>query len=168
MKLKIDWAQKKEINVNGTPRKILEGTFIGDNDQRIEATIWREDRDGKIFPDFDALAPGHEFEANPWLNPKTGKYSLYAPKIEAKGNFAPNKGAMMTKVMETKKANISEAQDRKEQGIEISGSARDATLILTTFYADKDLTDEDIQSKWLEWRKWLLNNYGLTDKPPFN
>ncbi len=64
------------------------------------------------------------------------------------------------KAMETKAANIKVAQERKEGAIEISATARDATLIVTTFY--KDLKPEEIKKQWIYWRRWLLNNWDNT------
>jgi hypothetical protein len=57
---------------------------------------------------------------------------------------------------------IQRTLDRKEEGIAISSTARDATLILTTFY--KDLKESEIKENWLYWRKWLLQNWEADNK----
>jgi hypothetical protein len=71
----------------------------------------------------------------------------------------------MDKAMEYKRVSIQEAQKSKEQSIMLAGAARDATIIITTFYpelAEKKTKDKLIKEKWLEWRKWL---YKQSDNP---
>ncbi len=63
--------------------------------------------------------------------------------------------------MDYKGEQIARAQNNKENSIRISSSGRDAVIITTTFYKNtfyKNLKDEEIKSKILEWRKWLFEN----------
>jgi len=53
---------------------------------------------------------------------------------------------------------IEKNMGRKENSIVLSGTMRDATMIVTSFY--KDLPDNEIKEKWLAWRKWLIENAG--------
>jgi len=97
------------------------------------------------FSQFESMEVGSEIECelnDKFINDPKG----LKPK---KNNFTNN--------MEVKAQNIAKAQENKELSIQISSTARDATLIVTTFY--KDLTDEEIKVKWLEWREWLSNNF---------
>jgi hypothetical protein len=122
------------------------------------------------YSQYEKIATGAVVEGVLFVN---GKYTNLKD-----GNLGPRPASFGggAKNMEVKAQNISKAMDRKESGIEISATARDATLVLTTFY--KDLTDEQIKSKWLYWRRWFLNNFNNTTTsdmsrgqdlvPPFN
>lgn len=105
-------------------------------------------KDKLAFPSFSGyndMEVGKEIECelnDKFINdPKGSK-----PK---KNNFTNN--------MEVKAQNIAKAQESKDLSIQISSTARDATLIVTTFY--KDLKEDEIKEKWLSWRKWLSNNF---------
>lgn len=73
------------------------------------------------------------------------------------GNLGSKPSGFGAQAMKAKAEGIERAQVRKESGIEISATARDATLIVTSFY--QDLSPEEIKQKWLFWRKWLLANW---------
>ena len=68
---------------------------------------------------------------------------------------------------------IEKAQERKDDAIRISSTARDATLIITTFYSElsgADNKEEIIKELWIKWRKWFYNRWDeeqLSDKAPF-
>jgi hypothetical protein len=87
------------------------------------------------------------------LGPKPMGFGGGAKAMEAKA-----KG--IEQAQERKDVSIKGAQDRKESAIEISATARDATLIVTHFYPT--LTTEEIKVKWLHWRRWLLTNWDNT------
>lgn len=74
----------------------------------------------------------------------------------------------MAAVMQKKEESITKSQDRKEDGIKISSTARDATLIVTTFFkadieAIVDATESskfsEIMKKWRMARSMLLENW---------
>ena len=62
------------------------------------------------------------------------------------------------KAMERKEGYIATAQTRREDSIKMAASARDATLIVTTFYPElvaDELKEGKIKTEWQKWRKWL-------------
>ncbi len=153
-----------EVKTVARNKKLIEGEFISDELGSIKATIWREDKDGKVFPNFDSLAPGHEFEAEPWKHPTKGTYTLYPPKVASTGQTGGNKGAGIAKLMDKKAVAIEKSQDRKEESITKASCQRDAVLITTTFYADQLFDDKQIAEKIEYWRKYLQNQL---EKTPF-
>jgi hypothetical protein len=67
-------------------------------------------------------------------------------------------------VMDYKQRQIGESQSNKNEGIRLSGSCRDATMIVTTFYKDCTFSDEQIKEKILFWRSWFYKDvYNMTD-----
>ena len=69
------------------------------------------------------------------------------------------RGAGIAKAQETKRQDISDAQANRSEGIKLSGSARDATLMLTTFYADSQLNETEMKEKWSMWRDWFYREH---------
>ncbi len=71
------------------------------------------------------------------------------------------------KIVDYKDAKIGKRQDTKTESIFISGSARDATLIVTTFFAKslstnlgagkKFVDEEGLRKKWQEWQKFFYD-----------
>jgi hypothetical protein len=61
-------------------------------------------------------------------------------------------------VMDYKQRQIGESQSNKNEGIRLSGSCRDATMIVTTFYKDCTFSDEQIKEKILFWRSWFYKD----------
>ncbi len=160
MKITSKWHEVKHLSSGA---KLIEGDFILEDGTEIKATIWREDKDKKVFPNFDTLAPGQEFQAEPWKHPTKGTYTLYAPKLNS-GASGGQRGANMTRVMNQKAENIKEAQERKETSIEKMACQRDSVLLVTTFYKDQMLSDEEIAQKIEQWRNYLSNQL---EKLPF-
>ena len=88
------------------------------------------------------------------------------------GTFTPRpaKTEQVRQMQETKAGFIKVAQDNKNDNIRLSSAARDATLIITTFFPKLD-SPEVIRQTWLTWREWLYNRKGETpqpDKEPFS
>lgn len=81
------------------------------------------------------------------------------------GNLGPKPSSFNggAKNMEVKANNIAKAQDRKEDGIMISSTARMATEAVGAIYAS--LTPEDYKKHWLEWRKWFMENWESVGGP---
>ncbi len=157
MLLKIEWLEKKTATINGSPKQLLEGTFVGEDGVKYEkATIWREDKEGGVFPNFDDLKPGHSIQGNPWKHPTKGSITIYPEKPTnnaSNGNFKATGG--INKAMEKKAENIEHAQDRKEESISKASCQRDAVLLTTTFYKDMPMSDKDIADKIEYWRNYL-------------
>lgn len=127
------------------------------NEQKLEdVTIWKTDKDGKEFPNFDSLKEGDTIEANFWRSPTTGKASLYPPKAK-NGTYKP-KPSVQEKVTES----VQHAQDRKEISIKVAGTASQATQILTALI-EKGSVLENWEDKWLEIRSWLWSKYDTKD-----
>jgi len=77
-------------------------------------------------------------------------------------NKKPSSGnTSITKAQNIKREDIKDAQERKNDSIMISSTARDATLMVTHFLAPN--TPEDVvKDKWKEWREFLIKQW---DKP---
>jgi len=130
-------------------------------------TVWSD------FPSFSNLKIGDGVEGDVVVK-QNGQYTnrtLYAPRPvsvkTASGGTKQGFGGGSA-MMEKKAQGIAKSQERKEIGIELSSTARDATLIVTTFYPEltqAQYKDEDIKKEWLKWRKWLRDNFGEASDP---
>ena len=80
----------------------------------------------------------------------------------------------MKEVIDYKAGGIQRFQNQKDDSIKMSSAARDATLIVTTFYPelkDDKNKGELIRQSWLKWREWFYNRsieQIQPDKPPFS
>lgn len=149
MKYKIDWSERKTVSGG---KNMIKATLVDVAGEKHEdVAIWEG------FPDYENLMTGHEVEGDIVIK-QNGQYTnrtLYTPKQATGG------GARGVKAAQDRKENIiKNTMDRKENGIEISATARDATLIVTTFYQNGMLSDDQIAEKWLKWRRWLLAHFG--------
>lgn len=164
MKYITDWAEKKKINIGGVEKQLIEGAFKDEGGITVEATIWRDGKDGSIFPNFDSIAPGTIIMANPWTNPKNGKVVLYPIKEASTGSIRRSGGMnpAISKLMDKKEESIGKFQESKEVSIKLAGAMRDAVLIVTTMMqTDKVLGEAiDVKVEILKWRNWILDNYG--------
>lgn len=80
------------------------------------------------------------------------------PTKEASGYFR-KKETTIVKAMDRKEKFIGDSQARREDSIKQAGAARDATLIVTTFYpefATYPNKEALIKSKWEEWKEYFL------------
>lgn len=154
MRYTINWAEKKTVTVAGAPKQILECSLIREDGSQFDATIWRDGKDGSVFPNFDTLAPGHALEANEWVNPKNQKISMFPPKSQN----TPRGGANMTRVMEKKNENIKESQDRKEVAIKLASSMSHAVALAIAELEGKDKAA--LATRILQWRTWIIDNWG--------
>jgi hypothetical protein len=137
-----------------------------DNTVIQRATIYKKQKDGTEFPNFDTLAEGSKLEANPWTNPK-GYTSLFPPR--APSVAAPRRSpAAITKAMETKAENIHKAQEFRSEGVRTSATMRDAVNIVVSMNAKGDMTGEQIRAGIQAWRKWLWFQWEAPESyPPF-
>lgn len=156
--------EKKTVTIGGVPKQVINGTFKDISGNEVEASIWKVNKDGD-FPNFDTLAAGQEFEGNAWTSP-AGKTSIYPPKPQGGGKSSPTGGvkAGIAQAMEKKETSIGKSMDRKEESIKESSTARDATLLLTTFFDDLSNVPEvqrlqAIELKWSEIRKMLWKRF---------
>lgn len=153
--VKIDWIETK-----GPDWKVA--TLTNEmNKTEKEVSINRTSKKGEVFPNFDALQVGQTIEGELWQS-GAGKWYLFPPQPKSQyraptSNGGASRGSQMAKVMETKNQNIKEAQETKHEAIKLAGAQRDATLIVTTFYANLVLTDVEIASKVEQWMKYFLN-----------
>lgn len=142
---------------------VINTEVMGENGEVVEASIWRDQKDGSIFPNFENLKGGDVVEGNLWTSP-AGKASLYPPK--ASSGSSPRSTNFPAKMMEKKAEQIEHSQDRKEQAIMVASSFSSATQILVALiekddsYKVPDLWKE----KWIEIRHWLIKNWNNTEK----
>jgi len=72
--------------------------------------------------------------------------------------------------MDYKSDQIRRFADDKQEGIKISSSGRDATLIVVNMYhpmRTKEMTDEEIKEKLIFWRDWVYENIYTIDDNKF-
>lgn len=169
MLYKINWLNKKTVNVKGIPKEILDTSLTDEAGVPTDnVVIWPD------FPGFSTLAPGSTVEGSisTTVNGKFTNHSLYPKRDSSSTTGRIGASGGMKAAQERKAEMISEAQSNKERGIKLAATMRDATLLtiewIKSCNADPvsaGLTDEDIKKKWLEWRRWLDNNFG--DGQPF-
>lgn len=131
-----------------------------------------------------SLQEGSYIEGEIKIVPKEFNGTIYEnktlwPPFQNKKSYAPPRVTQaevtesVAHAQDRKKLDIGESQERKEYGVKISSTARDATLLLTSFFTsdfdDSPTKELDMRKKWTELRKWLWDNYGnvLDDQPPF-
>lgn len=152
MSYTIEWMEKKTWEGKNLINATLEG--------QGEVTIWELDKDGKTFPGFADLQPGGTVDGTVWVNPKNGKKTLYPPK-----EFVP-RGVSQA----IRKADIKEAQDRKEESIAFFNATNAAIAIVkeTTDLKVLPISKSSIQSQIREWRDWFLTEHKhYKENPPF-
>lgn len=148
-----------------------EGVTIGN------VSVNRVNKKNETFPAFDDIVAGKEVEGNLWTS-QAGKNYLFAPEVKTYTSFQKGggKSAVIEKAQDrkessierfqnTKEESISKTLDRKEDSFMISGTARDATLILTALVAKSGFTLEanDWQEQWLKIRHFLVKQYHNTE-----
>lgn len=92
---------------------------------------------------------------------QNGPYSNFKIAKQPRGNLGANKS--IKEAQERKQEAIRGSMDRKENAIALSGSQRDAVLIVTNLYpelANAPNKDEAIKSKIKSIRAWLLAEHG--------
>lgn len=133
--------------------------------QYIKATV--KDEQGvahnvtifSTFPNFETITFDAVLDAEMQIenDPKYGESKKLWPLKE---NKPAGMGGGMAKSMEKKAQNIEKAQDRKEEGIRVSSTFRDASLITASMvHAGLLRTEMDIKEEWRKWREWFWNNY---------
>ena len=149
-----EWEGKKFLSVRVKP---LDGP-------EFEATMWGDKWGDRLTQ----ITPGMQIEANPWQNPKNGKWSLYPPdpKKPQGGAFGASRTASIAKAQERKEASIGRTLDRKEESIHLSAAQRDAVLIATK-YNLADWSDDEVKEFIIKWRNWFLLDEGFNNPPPF-
>ena len=163
MRYKINWLEEKTTS---TGKKKYDLTLDKeDGTQEDKVTMWAD------FPDFANMKPGTEIEGDVVVK-VNGQYTnktIYPikPKVAPTGQTGGFKGNMVA-TMAKKQEGIEKSQSRKEDSIQISSTARDATILTTAELNGK--TEQEIKDIWTKWRKWLLNNWDVDErelKAPF-
>lgn len=138
---------------SGTPYQMV--TLKDENGEHIEATTF----------DLPGKAVNETVEGDIVVNGRYTNFKLKLDKPAFMGRSGTKPDAM--KVQDRIEKSVEKTLDRKDDSFKISGTARDATLIVTHFY--DNLSDSQIQEKISYWRKWLWYEWDKhTDFPPFN
>lgn len=127
MKYHIEWAENKSADWKVvTAREMVEGGRTYE-----DCSINKVNKTGQEFPGFDGIMAGSEIEADFWMNQANNRKYLFAPRPKpAPGAMTRGTGAAGVKAaQERKAADIATAQDRKEDGIKVSATMRDSTLL---------------------------------------
>ena len=147
-------TEVKEAEATDTDGKFYEKITLWKNDW---SQIWNDIKDG--------------YELNGEITEKENKgYVNFTLTPERTNTLYPKKN--LTAAMETKNQNIMHAQDRKDEGIKISSTFRDATILTAEWMKRTDVpfpTDTDVKAKWKAMRDWLWKQweYDVTQEPPF-
>src|SRR3990167_9429810 len=154
----IEWGSQSQTK---TGKTVFNATFKDEQGlQHEKVSIWSD------FPGFADIRPGTEVEGE-IVKGKTGYLSLYPPRKLEPPKFVQRERAM-NEAMAKKETSISKFQANKEESIRLSSSARDATLIVTTFYpelATNESKEEIIKRVWNEWRNYFASSFDQA--PPF-
>lgn len=129
-----------------------------------------KDETGAMFENvttFDSLSLAGDYEGEIIQN---GQYLNF--KMKMANPYPKPAGRGIDKAMERKEASITKFADRKEESIALMSSQRDAVLIVTTLYPELASYEEphktrEIEAKYHQWRKFLLNSNSPLDKAPF-
>ena len=158
MKYDITWCEVKQTQTGKT--KMDASLQSSDGQVFDKVTIWGD------FAGFTEIRPGSSVEGDIVTN---GNWkTLSAPKHAPTGNAARGAGIALSQLR--KADGISKSFDRKESGIEISATFRDATLITNLQLQGKNPDVDMVKDTWTYWRSWLLENWDVpkTDlKQPF-
>jgi len=164
MQFKIDWIETKKPDW-----KIATVTGI-DGIQHSDCSINRTGKQGEVFPDFEALAPGHTIEADLWNSP-AGKNYLFAPKPKTAGRSGGGPRAAVVEAAQDRKAgHIKEAQENKERSIMVASAMRDATVLLEYAFGSEieQLPPHErmpaIARHHKEIREWYLKEWAVVEK----
>lgn len=128
--------------------------------QTENVTLWLSS-----WPNLKELKPGSVLAAT--LEVKVnGQYTnktLYPQKTDTlKRTQAPAWA-------KAKEKSIEKAQENKQEGIKVSSTFRDATLVTIAFFQGIQFTEEQFRKKWVENREWLWKQFDFDDTqlPPF-
>lgn len=76
--------------------------------------------------------------------------------------------AAIEKAQETKRENVEEAQNRKQDGIKLAGAMRDATLVALADIKDQPFpSDDDFKRTWMKWCDFFLEQHDVLKDRPF-
>lgn len=129
-------------------------------------TMWAD------YPNFSTLDVNHSTEGDIVTKEKDGylNKTLYPARTNTLGTRPTRSPAAITKAMEKKAENIEKAQENRAEGVKVSATFRDATLISVEMIKQKGANfEDDLKQEWLKWRSWLWQNWDHkeTDEPPF-
>lgn len=159
----VQWCEEK-TSAKGTQYKRC--SLQDDNGQMFE--------DVAVFKSYEKyvdVKPGAQIEGVLKSKTYNGKVSYNLDNLIS--SQAPSaRTAVVARAQERKEKTISQSMDRKEEGIKLSSTFRDATLITTALASrmSAEPTRDWFESEWKRWRAWLWNVYDsvdVTDVPPF-
>lgn len=96
------------------------------------------------------------------FDPAYGNYKLNKAPVVFPARPASLGGPRpsMAAAVEKKGVMIEKAQERKSEGVNISGAFRDATLISLASLRDQPFpTDEEFKAEWRKWVKFIMNEH---------
>jgi len=96
---------------------------------------------------------------------KTSQNSPQASTVRPMYDSFPKKDIKTT--MDYKARQISGFQDDKQESMRLFSSGRDATLIVTEFYKNDTMSDEQIKKKIIEWRDYFYKDIYHMDESTY-
>ncbi len=164
MLYKISWCEQKPTK-DGKPK--MEATLVGvdesDNAVGHKVSIWGD------FPGYTDLMNGGTVEGE--IVPAKDPRYLPSLKPQTSGKSAPRAPQGPLAVVKEVSKGVERAQDRREDGIKISATQRDAVLCaVAEFQENRRLTSggPTLEEYYQKWRAYFWKNYDVsdTDFPP--
>jgi hypothetical protein len=161
MKYHIDFLEERMTKVG----PVLDAQVTDENGiQNDKVSLWPSN-----WPNFRELKPGSDVLAELKIK-QNGKFTnktLYPEKTDTRTaprapSWAGGKSGAVAAAKETSK-NVAVAQENKQEGIKISSTFRDATLITIAFFAGASFTEAAFKEKWMEVRNWLWKNFDTSE-----
>lgn len=150
MKYKVIKAESKSPDWKVCTLERIDGTVVEN------VTINRNDKKGALFPNFDALLTGYEFEGNEWTSTQ-GRTYLFPPKIASGRTFTPKPRVDFKEAQDRKAGYIKEAQERKDNSIAFFNATNSA--IAVTQHMTNPANVEEKRQEIIEWRDWFLQEW---------
>lgn len=151
-----------KADVKGPDWKVVD-LEVGENQFKHNVSVNRTNKQGQIFPNFDAIQAGSMVEGELWDSP-AGKSYLFAPKPAGAprtggGGPARNNSAIREN-MDLKAASIQRQGEKRDLAMKLMGAMRDATLItLESFKNQPFPTSEEYKEEWRNWRDFFVSEF---------
>ena len=171
MQYKIQWMENKPTKEG--KQRVKASLEEAGGKMITDVTIWGD------FPDFENLMIGSFVEGD-LVASKDPKYgpNLYPPRQTSTTAQTPRYGASRApsgalEAAKTTAKSVDKAIERKEDGIKISATQRDAVLCAVAEYQEQrrvSVTGESLEKLYLKWREFFWKNYEVSDEtfnPPF-
>lgn len=146
----VDWAETKTTSTGKTYVQCVVKDEAGKEYENVK--VWNDN------PQVRNAKPGESLDGSLEYSEQYKSYTFKA----AEGNLSRfgAKPSGIKAAQERKNEMINGAMDRKENGMVLAATFRDATLITLAQLGSMPFTEEEFKAKWQSWRYWLKENFG--------